>query len=277
MRYSRNHPEDLVIGDVSKGVQTRRMTAMTAINLYSLLSLIEPKSVTEAAKDQYWVKAMEEELDQIEKNNTWELVPRPIRKNIIGTKWVFRNKLDEDGKVIRNKARLVCKGYAQMEGIDFDETFAPVARLEAIHIFLSLMAHMNFKIYQMDVKSVFLNSELEEEVYMEQPEGFLYGDDPTYVYRLKKALYRLKQAPRAWYCRLDKFLLNSGFCKGTVDSNLYVKSEDYQKIFVIVYVDDIIFAAKSEMLCNQFAELMKSEFEMSMLDELSYFLELQVK
>ena len=129
----------------------------------------------------------------------------------------------------------------------------------------------------MDVKSAFLNGELEEEVYMEQPEGFQYGDDPTYVYRLKKALYGLKQASRAWYCRLDRFLIDNGFYKGTIDSNLYIKSEDHQKMFMIVYVDDIIFAAKSEVLCMQLAELIKSKFEMSMIGELSYFLGLQVK
>eukprot|EP00253_Pinus_taeda_P019240 PITA_19240 len=140
---------------------------------------------------------MDEELEQIEKNNTWELFPRPKDKNVIGTKWIFKNKLNENGEVIRNKARLVCKGYAQQEGIDFEETFAPIARLEAIRMFLALSSFQKFKVFQMDVKSAFLNGDLEEEVYIEQRDGFILGNDQKLVCRLKKALYGLKQAPRA--------------------------------------------------------------------------------
>ena len=124
---------------------------------------------------------MNEELDQIEKNSTWELVPRPLDKNVIGSKWVFKNKLNEQGKVVRNKARLVCKGYAQVEGQDFDEKFALVEIMEAIRMFLAYACHKRFKVYQMDVKSAFLNGNLEEEVYMEQPEGFSLTDKPDYV------------------------------------------------------------------------------------------------
>eukprot|EP00253_Pinus_taeda_P033257 PITA_33257 len=163
----------------------------------ALLSSIEPQNVNEACKDECWVKAMNEELEQIENNNTWELVPRPHDKNIIGTKWIFKNKLNENGEVIRNRARLVCKGYAQQEGIDFEETFAPVARLEAIRMFLSLSSFQKFKVYQMDVKFVFLNGGLEEEVYIEQRDGFILENDSKLVCRLRKALYGLKQAPRA--------------------------------------------------------------------------------
>ena len=120
------------------------------------------------------------------------MVPRPKDKNVIGTKWIFKNKLNENGEVIRNKARLVCKGYAQQEGIDFEETFAPVARLEAIRMFLALSSFQKFKVYQMDVKSAFLNGYLEEEVYIEQPEGFILGNDAKLVCKLKKSLYGLK-------------------------------------------------------------------------------------
>eukprot|EP00253_Pinus_taeda_P010163 PITA_10163 len=132
---------------------------------------------------------MDEELEQIEKNDTWELVPRPHDKNITGTKWIFKNKLNENGEVIRNMAKLVCKGYAQQEGIDFEETFAPIARLEAIRMFLALSSFQKFKVYQMDVKSSFLNGDLEEEVYIEHPEGFILGNDVKLVCKLKKALY----------------------------------------------------------------------------------------
>jgi hypothetical protein len=141
---------------------------------------------------------------------------------------------------------LVCKGYAQVEGQDFDETFALVARLEAIIMFLVYSCHKNFKVYQMDVKSTFLNGDLEEEVYMEQPEGFSLTDNPNYVCKLKKALYGLKQAPRAWYYRLDKFLQDKGFKKGIVDNNLYIKSEGDNLLVVLVYVDDIIFGCTNE-------------------------------
>jgi GH43 family beta-xylosidase len=138
---------------------------------------------------------MNEELDQIEKNNTWELVPRPEDKNVIGSKWVFKNKMNEKGQVVRNKSRLVSKGYAQVEVQDFDENFGPVERLEAIRMFLAYSCHKKFKVYQMDVKLAFLNGDLEEEVYMEHPEGFSLKYNPNYVCKLKKALYGLKQAP----------------------------------------------------------------------------------
>jgi hypothetical protein len=124
---------------------------------------------------------MEDELDQIEKNNTWEMVHRPEDKNVIGSKWIFKNKLNEQGQVVRSKVRLVCKGYAQIEGLDFDEIFSPVARLEAIIMFLAYACHKRFKVYQMDVKSSFLNGDLSEEVYMEQPEGFKLYDNPDLV------------------------------------------------------------------------------------------------
>jgi hypothetical protein len=135
---------------------------------------------------------VDEELDQIEKNDTWELLPRPKNKNVIGTKSVFRNKLNEDGQVTRNKSRLVRKGYAQIEGIDFEETFGPVARMEEIHLVLVYSCSNNVKVYQMDVKSTFLNGELEEEVYIEQPKGFQLSENTDCVCKLKKALYGLK-------------------------------------------------------------------------------------
>jgi hypothetical protein len=203
--------------------------------------MLEPKNFNEASKDDLWVKAMNDELDQIEKNNTWEMVHRVEGKNIIGSKWIFKNKLNEQGQVVRNKARLVCKGYAQIEGLDFDETFVPVARLEAIRIFLAYACHKRFKVYQMDVKSAFLNGDLNEEVYMEQPEGFKLSDNPDLVCKMKKYLYGLKQAPRAWYHRLDTYLKDKGFKRGTIDNNLYIKTEGDDLLIVLVYVDDIIF------------------------------------
>ncbi|KAH9298821.1 hypothetical protein KI387_030503, partial [Taxus chinensis] len=158
----------------------------------------------EASKDEHWVNAMEEELNQIENSESWELVLRPKDKNVIDIKWVFRNRLNEDGEVTRNKERLVCKGYAQVEGINIEKTFALVARLEAIIMFLAYVSCKNFKVFQMDVISAFLNGKLEEEVYIEQPEGFLLSENKDFVCKLKKAIYGLKQAPRAWVVINDK-------------------------------------------------------------------------
>jgi hypothetical protein len=203
--------------------------------------MVEPKNFNEASKDVNWLKSMNEELDHIEKNNTWEIFPRPIDKNLIGFKWVFKNKMNEQEQIVKNKAILVYKGYAQVEGKYFDEKFAPVARLEAIGMFLSYACHKNFKVYQMDVKSTFLNGYLEEEVYMEQLECVSLTDNPDYVCKMKKALHGMKQAPRAWYDRLEKNLQDKGFKKGIIDSNLYIKSEGDDLLVFLVYVDDIIF------------------------------------
>ena len=215
--------------------------------------MVEPKCFVETSKDDDWVKAMNEELDRIEKTQTWELFPRPKSKNIVGTKWVFKNKFNEDGKVIRNKAILVCKGYSQVEGIEFEETFSPVARLEAIKIFLAYSYYRNFKVYQMDVKYAFLNGKLEEDVYIEQLEGFILSKKEEYVFKLKKALYGLKQAPRESFSRLDSYLKQQGYKRGAIDSNLYIKFEDKNMIIVIIYVDDIIFGSDLQLLCEIFS------------------------
>ncbi|GJX07048.1 copia protein [Tanacetum coccineum] len=163
--------------------------------------MTEPKNINEALKDENWVMAMQEELNQFKTNDVWELVPNPMDMTIIGTKWIYRNKLDENGVITRNKVRLVAQGYNQQEGIDYDETYAPVARLESIRILLAYACALDFKLYQMDVKSAFLNGFINEEVYVAQPPGFIDFTKPNYVYKLKKALYGLKQAPKA--CRPD--------------------------------------------------------------------------
>jgi hypothetical protein len=176
------------------------------------VSSIEPFRVEEALQDPDWVLAMQEELNNFKRNEVWSLVPRP-KQNVAGTKWVFRNKQDEHGVVTRNKARLVAKGYAQVAGLDF-ETFAPVARLEPIRILLAYAAHHSFRLFQMDVKSAFLNEPIKEEVYVEQPPGFEDDRYPDHVFKLSKALYGLKQAPRAWYECLRDFLIANAFKLG---------------------------------------------------------------
>jgi hypothetical protein len=159
----KNHPASQIIGEKDKVVQTMRNIIKNIEQSHiAFISMLEPNNFNESSKDDHWVKAMNDELDQIEKSNTWEMVPRPEGKNIISSKWIFNNKMNEKGQFVRNKERLVCKSYAQIEGLYFDETFAPVARLEAIIIFLSYACHKRFKVYQMDVNSSFLNEYLKE-------------------------------------------------------------------------------------------------------------------
>jgi hypothetical protein len=205
------------------------------------------------------------------------LVERPKNHNVIGTKWVYRNKENEDGIVVKNKSRLVAQGYTQVEGLDFAETFVPVARLEAIRILLAYACPRNIKLYQMDVKSAFLNGKISELVYVEQPPGFEDPTKPNHVYKLSKALYGLKQAPRAWYERRRDFLLSKGFKIGKVDTTLFTKKIGNGIFICQIYVDDIILGSTSEDFCKEFGEIMSREFEMSMIGELSFFLGLQIK
>jgi Reverse transcriptase (RNA-dependent DNA polymerase) len=198
LREVSSHPLSSIIGDSREGVRTRsKMNKMIAHCAF--VSQLEPKIFKDVNNDSYWICAMQEELNQFKKNQVWELVPRPNNRVIIGTKWVFRNKLDENGIIVRNKARLIAQGYTQQAGIDFEETFAPVARLESIRMLLAYASHKGFTLYQMDVKSAFLNGFLDEEVYVQKPPGFINQTYPNHVYRLTKVLYGLKQAPRAWY------------------------------------------------------------------------------
>jgi hypothetical protein len=167
---------------------------------------------------------------------------------------------------------LVCKGYAQVVGIDFEETFSLVSRMEAIRLLLDYACSKNIKLYQMEVKSAFLNGELQEEVYIEQPEGFQVSENTDYVCKLKKTLYVLKYAPRSWYPRLDKYLQQAGFRKGSAEINLYIKVSKDSILLIEVYVDDIIFGSDDDRLIHKFSNDMQNEFEMSLLGELSFFL-----
>ena len=159
-----------------------------------------------------------------------------------------------------------------MEGIDFDETFAPVARLESIRILLAIASHLNFKLYQMDVKSACLNGMLQEKVYVEQSKGFVNPHRPDDVYKLKKALYDLKQAPRAWYDRLTTYLIKHGFKRGSTDTTLFIRKDNNSFVVTQIYVNDIVFGAINDSLAHSFADEMKAMFEMSMVGELTYFL-----
>ena len=245
--WSRDHPFELIIGDPEVGVRTRSATQNEC--LYSVfLSKMEPKKIEKALTDPDWVVAMQEELNQFEHHKVWKLVPRPQNRKVIDTRLVFRKKLDEEGTVAGNKARLVAKRFSQAEGIDYDETFAPVARLEAIRMFLAFVPHSNFKVYQMDVKSAFLNGELDEEVYVEKPPGFEDPEFLDFVYYRFKAIYGLKQAPRKWYDTLSGFLIENGFIRGVIDKALFTKKYKNDILLVQVYVDDIIFGSTNDDL-----------------------------
>ncbi|GJV63631.1 putative ribonuclease H-like domain-containing protein [Tanacetum coccineum] len=296
-RIHKDHPKNQIIGDINSATQTRRMTKISEehamvsyINkqrrtnhkdyqnyLFAcFLSQKEPKKVIQALADPNWVEAMQEELLQFRLQKVWTLVDLPNGKRAIGTKWVFRNKKDERGIVVRNKARLVAQGYTQEEGIDYDEVFAPVARIEAIRLFLAYASFMGFIVYQMDVKSAFLYGSIKEEVYVCQPLGFEDPQFPDKVYKVEKALYGLHQAPRAWYETLSTYLLENGFRRGTIDKTLFIKKEKGDILLVQVYVNNIIFGSTKKSLCIKLESLMHKKFQMSSMGELTFFLGLQV-
>ncbi|GJT84147.1 ribonuclease H-like domain-containing protein [Tanacetum coccineum] len=231
LKVHKDHPKGQILGDPKSAVQTRGKIQKASLVQQALLA-----------------EAMQEELLQFKLQNVWILVDLPFRKKAIGTKWVFKNKRDERSIVVKNKARLVAQGFRQEEGIDYDEVFAPVARIEAIRLFLAFASFMGFPVYQMDVKSAFLYGTIKEEVYVHQPPGFVDPAHPNKVYKVIKALYGLHQALRAWYETLSSFLLKNGFRRGTNDKTLFIKMNN----------EDIIF-------------------QMSSMGELTFFLGLQVK
>ncbi|GJY79640.1 putative ribonuclease H-like domain-containing protein [Tanacetum coccineum] len=278
------HSPSLIIRNVSSPVQTRsqlkekKQSASAFVSYIQhqrrnnhidfqlcmfacFLSQMEPASVDQALNDPDWVEEMQQFKNQQE---------------AIGTKWILKNKRDARGIVCRNKARLVAQGHRQEEGIDYTEVFAPVARVEAIRLFLAFASFMGFMVYQMDVKSVFLNGKIKEEVYVTQPKGFVDPQHPKKVYKVVKALYGLHQAPRAWYATLSSFLLKNGYRRGTIDQTLFLKKNAKDIILVQVYVDDIIFGSTRQDWSDEFESLMQSEFEMSSMGQLTFFLGLQV-
>ncbi|GJZ95865.1 putative ribonuclease H-like domain-containing protein, partial [Tanacetum coccineum] len=268
-RLHKDRPLEQIIGDINSAPQTRRMTkSVTEHGMFSsvqqrinhkdfqnclfacFLSQAEPNKVIQALKDPSLIEAMQEELLQFKLQQVWTLVDLPHGKRAIGTKWVYRNKKDERGIVIRNKSRLVAQWYTQKEGIDYDEVFASVAKIEAIRLFLAYASYKDFMVYQMDVKSAFLYGKIEKEVYVYQPLGFEDPDFPDRVYKVEKDIYGFNQAPRAWV-------------KGDI-------------LLVQVYVDDIIFRSTKKVLCTEFEKLMHKKFQMISMGELTFFLGLQV-
>jgi hypothetical protein len=242
---------------------------------FAFLTQADPIYFEEAIKEDKWIAAMDEEIQSIEKNETWDLVEVPKGKDVTGVKWVYKTKYNVDGKVAKHKARLVAKGFTQKLGIDFNETFAPMARLDTIRMVLSIAAQNKWKVYQMDIRSTFLNGILEEEVYVNQPPGYEVLGEEHKVCRLKKALYGLKQAPRASYSRIDSYFVDNGFNKCGNEPTLYVKMNDEGEILIVcLYVEDLIFTAN--MQTNTFKVAMKKEFDMTDLGLMRYFLGMEV-
>nr|GEY87638.1 hypothetical protein [Tanacetum cinerariifolium] len=236
LKIHKDHPKSQIIGPVDTPIQTRHKSKEVEEQ--------KPKKVSDALQDPSWVEA----------------IP-------IGTKWVLKNKKDKRGIVVRNKARLVVQGHIQEEGIDYDEVFAPVARIEAIRLFLAYASFMGFTVYQMDVKSAFLYGTIDEEVYVMQPPGFQDPEFLAKVYKVEKAMYGLHQAPRAWY--------ENGFQRGEIDHTLFIKRQKGDILLVQIYVDDIILGYTNKDLCQAFEKLMKDKFQMSLIGELTFFLGLQ--
>jgi hypothetical protein len=240
------------------------------------VSVEEPRSVKEAGGDPNWIAAMEEEMNSIRENGTWSLVELPRGHRAIGLKWVYKVKRDENGNVAKYKARLVAKGYVQRPGIDFEEVFAPVARLESVRLLLAIAAHYGWGVHHMDVKSAFLNGDLQEEVYVQQPPGFADGTHQHKVLRLHKALYGLRQAPRAWNQKLDASLLAHGFTRCINEHGMYTRGGGAARLIVGVYVDDLIITGGNAGAVNKFKAEMMNTFRMSDLGLLSYYLGLEV-
>ncbi|GJU52413.1 retrovirus-related pol polyprotein from transposon TNT 1-94 [Tanacetum coccineum] len=254
-KWTKDHPLENIIGELNRPVSTRLQLHKQALFCYydAFLTAVEPKTYKDALTQSCRIEAMQEDLNEFERLRIWELVRRPDKVMVITLKWIYKVKLDELG-----------------------ESFAPVARLEAIRIFLAFAAHMNMVVYQMDVKTAFLNGNLRKEVYVSHPDGFVDKDNPNHVYKLKKALYGLKQAPRVWYDMLSSFLISQDFSKGSVDPTLFIRREGKELLLVQIYVDAIIFAASTPELCDLFVKIMCSKFKMSMMGKILFFLGLQI-
>ncbi|GKC29907.1 retrovirus-related pol polyprotein from transposon TNT 1-94 [Tanacetum coccineum] len=242
-RWTKDHPIANVIGDPSCSVSTRKQLQTDAMWCYfdAFLTSVGQKNFKQAMTKPSWIDVMQEEIHEFKRLQVWELVLCPDKVMLIKLKWIYKVKTDEFSGVLKNKARLVTQGFRQEEGIDFEESFAPFTRIEAIRIFVANATNKNMMIFQMDVKTTFLNDEVKEEVYVSQPEGFVDQDNPSHVYKLKNALYGLKQVPRAWYDMLSSFLISQHFSKGAVDPTLFTR-----------------------------------KFKMSMIGQMSFFLGLQI-
>jgi Reverse transcriptase (RNA-dependent DNA polymerase)/Integrase core domain/gag-polypeptide of LTR copia-type/GAG-pre-integrase domain len=249
-------------------------------NFYSFLVNIsncsEPKNFEEASKNNVWVTAMNEELEALKKNNTWELTKLPIGKRTVGCRWIYKIKFNSDGTIERYKARLVAKGFTQTYGLDYKETFAPVAKMNTIRTLLSVVVNCDWPLFQMDVKNAFLQGELEEEVYMDLPQGLTMFDKKDVVCRLKKAIYGLKQSPRAWYGKLSTFLIKIGFKRSESDASMFTQKTSNGIVVILIYVDDLVITGDNLNGIESLKLQLKREFDIKDLGNLKYFLGIEI-
>ena len=287
-----NHDEDngenLDVDDIPLRRSTRVSNKPPYLEDYILLAEVEseqllmiindePWNFNDAKELKVWIDACKDEISSIEKNITWDLVELPAGIKPIGLKWVFKIKRNVDGSISKYKARLVAKGYVQRHGMDYDEVFALVARIETLQMIIALAGSHGWDIHHLDVKTTFLHGELKEEVYVTQPEGFIVAGQEHKVYKLKKALYGLRQAPRAWNIKLNEILRSPRFQRCSKEPSLYRKEESREILIVVVYVDDLLVTGSSIEAILEFKREMATKFEMSELGKLTYYLGIEVK
>ncbi|PRQ49627.1 putative RNA-directed DNA polymerase [Rosa chinensis] len=261
---------------VANYMSTRRLSKSYESFMNQISAVSVPNKVQDALGDPKWRKAMEEEMEALQKSNTWQLVPPPQGKKAVGCRWVFTVKHNADGSVNRYKARLVAKGFTQTYGIDYDETFAPVAKMNTIRVLLSFAASLNWPLRQFDVKNAFLHGELAEEVYMSLPLGYVVASPGDFVCRLRKSLYGLKQSPRAWFGRFSQFMRKVGYRQSNSDHTLFLKHQQGKVTALIIYVDDMIITGNDTVEIDRLQRQLAFEFEMKDLGELKYFLGIEV-
>ena len=242
----------------------------------SIHDSIEPTTFKTAVVHEQWRNAMVEEFTALQKQGTWELVPPPVDRNVIGSKWVYKIKKDQYGKISRYKARLVAQGYSQEHGLDYADTFSPVVRHTTVRLVLAIAASQRWKLRQLDVKNAFLHGDLQEEVFMKQPQGFQDSNHPQYVCKLVKSLYGLKQAPRAWNSKFTTYLPTLGFVASESDPSLFVKALDNDVVILLLYVDDIIITGSQSGLVQEMIDKLGDVFDMKDMGLLTYFLGLQI-
>ncbi|RVW96782.1 Retrovirus-related Pol polyprotein from transposon RE1 [Vitis vinifera] len=274
LRKGKRHCKSIY--SIANFVSYDHLSSSSSVLVASIDSISVPKTVTEALNHPGWKNAMLEEICALEDNHTWKLVDLPQGKKVVGCKWVFVVKVNPDGSVARLKARLVARGYAQTYGVDYSDTFSPVAKLNSVRLFISIAASQQWMIHQLDIKNAFLHGDLEEEVYLEQPPGFVAQGEYGKVCRLKKALYGLKQSPRAWFGKFSKEIQAFGMNKSEKDHSVFYKKSAAGIILLVVYVDDIVITGNDHAGISDLKTFMHSKFHTKDLGELKYFLGIEV-
>jgi hypothetical protein len=261
---------------ITNYVSTETLSKALQTFVDELSSCQVPTNIHDALTDLKWTQAMKEEMEALLKNGTWTLVPLPKGKKTVGCRWVFSIKHKVDGSIDRYKAMLVAKGYTQTYGVDYQETFSPIAKLNTVRVLLSLAANLDWQLHQFDVKNAFLHGDLEEKVYMDVPPGYTVNDDTTVVCKLQRALYGLKQSPIAWFGRFSVAMKKYGYKPSNSDHTLFLKHRLGKATTLIIYVDDMIITGDDIEEISQLQKQLATEFEMKNLGGLKYFLGIEV-